>query len=49
MCVCVCVCVCVCICVLPLDLRDYKVLLSRWMELDVKGQNYKDFVVKMYH
>ena len=22
--------VCVCICVLPLDLRDYKILLSRW-------------------
>ena len=38
-----------CVCVLPLNLRDYKILLSRqsyqWMEWDLKSNNY-DFVVK---
>ena len=35
---------------LPLDLKDYKILLSRqWAKLNVKGLKYKDFVVKGYH
>ena len=36
-----------CMCVILLDLRDYKVSLSRlvfqWMEWNVKGKKYKDF------
>ena len=49
-CGCGCVCVCVYLSVLPLDFRNYKILLSsyKWTEQDMKGQNHKGFVVRTY-
>ena len=40
-------CVCVCVCVLPLDLRDYKILLSRRAEMGCERSEIEWFRYKM--